>query len=136
VGDKFTDSMEKTSLEELPSVIATTDDGVHGWAGQKHRQAVSAELQIRLTRMLTAAIDKVVDASNSNTKTMGRLTAVGVGLTATIAGATVVGTAFSMAIVWRGYEEHVYTIGSALSLVVVFVGILLAWCLWPRDGQS
>ncbi len=121
--------MEAAKLEEIPSIIMGTGGSPHA-PGETMRQAIRADLDIRLTKMLTEAVGRLVDASNSNTRTMGRLAAVGVGLTGAIAAATVTGMLLSAPLTLPWYVDIA---GIGVSVVLIVVCVVFAKRLWPSD---
>lgn len=89
-GEELT-GWEEEALPHLTLVLGSE-------GGSRKAEFAKAALQVHLSRVLERAIDRLVASSDSNTRTMSRLTRAYVALTVVIALATVAG-------VWVSYRS-------------------------------
>jgi len=127
------------SAEELADGIAVEwerdhhDPHVHNLAVSER---TNAYLWLRLTERLERAATDLVDASNSGTRIMARLTAVYVALTGIIAVATIVGAGATIYSALKSHGTFIASLSGCLAGGIVVVTAVMVARFWPKTVRG
>jgi hypothetical protein len=144
VNKEFEEWTRTATAEELANAIhiesvPDPEQGPGLYRNTNIPERSQAFLLLRLTENLTAAIDRLVDASNSNTEVMAKLTAASVALTGVVAAGTILSGIILGAQAFRqlrisGFEPSWLWAAVCVSVLVPVAALLWALALW-RDAK-